>query len=168
VTAVVPPVFDAYATVILPDGTANQERHNRAVLNLLAGEPTDGRSAGQRWWLGYLRTSDGGMVCPGVAMASLPAVTLYSGQEYVLVEAGPRQAAHWRRREAGSAWWRGVLPDLMFPVERSWLWSAWCDDDWACVGGSVALVAEFLAHPDLRARAVRLGEDATPPGYRAC
>jgi hypothetical protein len=167
VTAVIPPVFDAYATVMLPEGAADQERYNRAVLELLGGATADGQSAGQRWWLGYLRTSDGDTVCPGVAMAGLPTVTLYSGQEYVLVEAGPQQAASWRRREAASSLWGNVLPDLMFPVERSWLFSAWCDDDWACVGGSVGLVEEFVAHPDLRARVVRPGEEATPPGHRA-
>jgi hypothetical protein len=47
VTAVIPPVFAAYATVVLPDGAADQERYNRAVLALLTGQ-----SVGQRWWLG--------------------------------------------------------------------------------------------------------------------
>jgi hypothetical protein len=161
VTAVIPPVFAAYATVIRPDGIAGQERYNRAVLGLLTKQP-----AGQPWWLGYLRASAGDLALPGVTMAALPAVSLYSGQSYVLVEAGPRQAATWRRSEAGS-WWLDVLPDLMFPADRSWLLSAMCDDDWTCVGGPTSLVDMFLAHPDLQARPVRPGEDATPQGYRA-
>jgi hypothetical protein len=162
VTAAIPPVFGAYATVVLPDGAEDQERYNRAVLALLAGQ-----SAGQRWWLGYLSTSADDLAFPGVTMAALPKVRLYSGQSYVLVEAGPRQAATWRRSEAGSLWWRDVLPDLMFPADRSWLVSTLCDDDWTCIGGPASLVDMFLAHPDLRARPVQPGQDATPPGHRA-
>ena len=79
----------------------------------------EGEPAGQRWWLGYLSSGAGHLVFPGVAMAALPKVTLYAEWEYVLVEAGPRQAATWRRN--GSLWWRDVLPDLMFPADRSWL-----------------------------------------------
>ena len=162
VTAVIPPVFAAYATVVRPDGAAGQERCNRAVLALLTGQ-----SAGQRWWLGYLRTSPDDLALPGVTMAALPQVSLYSGQSYVLVEAGPRQAAAWRRSEAGSPGWHDVLPDLMFPADRSWLAASLCDDDWTCVGGPASLVDMFLAHPDVQARPVRPGEDATPPGHRA-
>jgi hypothetical protein len=162
ITAAIPPVFDAYATVVLPDSGEDQERLNRAMLALLAGQP-----AGQRWWLGYLSTSDDDMVFPGATMATLPKVTLYAGWDYVLVEAGPRQAATWRGSDTGSLWWRDVLPDLMFPADRSWLVSTLCDDDWICVGGPASLVDRFLAHPDLRARPVQLGEDATPPGHHA-
>lgn len=162
VTAVIPSVFGAYATVVPPDSAEDQERYSRAVLALLTNQ-----SAGQRWWLGYLSTAPGDMVLPGVTMAALPKVSLYSGQDYLLVEAGPRQAATWRRSEAGSLWWRDVLPDLMFPADRSWLVSTLCDDDWTCVGGPASLVDMFLAHPDLQARPVQLGEDATPPGHRA-
>ena len=83
------------------------------------------------------------------------------------MEAGPRQAATWRRNEAGSLWRRDVLPDLMFPADRSWLVSTLCDDDWTCVGGPASLVDMFLAHPDLQAQPVLLGEEATPPGHQA-
>jgi hypothetical protein len=162
ITAAIPPVFDAYATVVLPDGDADQDRHNRTMLALLSEH-----SAGQRWWLGYLRTGTDDMALPGVMMAALPKVTLYSGWDYVLVEAGPRQAATWPENEAGSLWRRDVLPDLMFPADHSWLVSTLCDDDWTCVGGPASLADSFLAHPDLRARAVRLGEEATPHGHRA-
>jgi hypothetical protein len=162
VTAVIPPVFAAYATVVLLEGAEDQERYNRAVLALLTGQ-----SAGQRWWLGYLSPSADDLVFPGVTMAALPTVRLYSGQSYVLVEAGPRQAATWRRSEAGSLWWRDVRPGPMFPADRSWLVSTLCDDDWTCVGGPASLVDRFLAHPDLQARPVPPGEEATPPGHRA-
>jgi hypothetical protein len=163
ITAAIPPVFDAYATVVHPDNPDDQERHNRAMLELLAGQLT-----GPQWWLGYFNTSDDDMVLPGVRMAALPKVTLYAGWDYVLVEAGPKQAAVWRRTETEGLWWRDVLPALMFPADRSWLVSTLCDDDWACVGGPAPLVDGLLAHQDLQARRVQLGEDATPPGHQAC
>jgi hypothetical protein len=93
-------------------------------------------------------------------------VTLYSGWRYVLVEAGPTQAATWRRNDPGSSW-PGVLPNVMFPADRSWLVSTLWDDDWSCIGGSAGLVGRFLRHPDLQARPVALGQDATPPGHQA-
>jgi hypothetical protein len=176
ITSAIPPVFEAYATVVLPDNGDDQERHNRAMLATLAAQSPGALGAsgplgapGPRWWLGYLNTSDFDMVSPGVAMARLPKVTVYADWDYVLVEAGPRQAATWRRTEPKGFWWDDALPELMFPADRSWLVSTLTDDDWTCVGGPAVLVERLLAHPDLQARArpVRLGEVATPPGHRA-
>jgi hypothetical protein len=93
-------------------------------------------------------------------------VTLYSGWHYVLVKAGPEQAASWRRDDPGS-FWPGVLPNLMFPADRSWLVSTLWDDDWTCIGGPAGLVDRFLRHPNLQARPVALGQDGTPPGHQA-
>ena len=115
ITAAIPPVFDAYATVVLPDNGEDRESHNRAMLALL-----DRQSAGQRWWLGYLSTGAGDLVFPGVMMGTLPKVILYAGWDYVLVEAGP-----------------------------------------------ASLMDRLLAHPDLQARPVHLGEEVTPPGHQA-
>ena len=156
ITAAIPPVFGAYATLVLPDNDEDQERHDRAVLALLSEE-----SAGQPWWLGYLHTGADDIIFPDV-----PMVTLYSGWHYVLVEAGPAQAATWREHELGS-FWKGVLPNLMFPADRSWLVSTLWDDDWTCIGGPSSLISKFLRHPDLQARPVQLGQDATPPGHQA-
>jgi hypothetical protein len=89
---------------------------------------------------------------------------LYYGWDYVLVEAGPEQAATWRRWGDWS-FWKGALPNLMFPADRSWLASALWDDDWTCIGGPAELIDRFLHHPDLEARPVALGQDATPPGH---
>ncbi|MGI8722831.1 MAG: hypothetical protein ACR2JG_11450, partial [Geodermatophilaceae bacterium] len=58
----------------------------------------------------------------------------------------------------------GVLPDLFFPADRSWLVSALWDDTWTCIGGSAALIGTLQHNPLVRARPVQLGEDATPPG----
>jgi hypothetical protein len=154
ITAAIPPVFDAYATVVLPDSDEERKQHDLAVSALLSEH-----SPGQAWWLGYLDTGVDDIVFPGA-----PMVTLYAGWHYVLVEAGPEQAATWRRNDPGSY---GVLPNLMFPADRSWLVSTLWDDDWSCIGGPAGLVGRFLHHPDLRARPVTLGQDATPPGRQA-
>jgi hypothetical protein len=156
ITAAIPPVFEAYATIVVPGGSAEQDLHDQALLALL-GE----RSPGQPWWLGYLDTGASDIVFPAAPMVTLP-----PGWHYVLVEAGPVQAATWRRHDFG-AFWKGVLPDLMFPADRSWLFSTLWDDDWSCLGGPAALVGGMLRHPDLRARPVELGQDATPPGHEA-
>jgi hypothetical protein len=156
ITAAIPPVFAAYATIVLPGLDDDQDEHDRAVLALLTE-----RSVGQPWWLGYLDTGADDIVFPRA-----PMVTLYSGWHYVLVEAGPEQAATWRYSDGGS-FWKGALPDLMFPADRSWLLSTLWDDDWTCIGGPSALVGTLVRHPRLEARAVALGEDATPPGRQA-
>jgi hypothetical protein len=157
ITAAIPPVFEAYATVVLPEGGDGQDEHDQAVIALLSGQ-----SAGQPWWLGYLDTGADDIVFPGA-----PMVTLYAGWHYLLVEAGPEQAASWRGSDVRS-FWKGVLPNLMFPADRSWLVSALWDDDWTCIGGPVELIDSFLRHPGLSARPVALGDqDATPPGHQA-
>jgi hypothetical protein len=156
ITAGIPPVFDAYATIVVPGGSEAQDQRDQAVLALLSGQ-----SPGQPWWLGYLDTGARDIVFPGA-----PMVTLYPGWHYVLVEARPEQAGTWRVQAFGSLW-KGVLPDLMFPADRSWLFSTLWDDDWSCLGGPAALVGRFLRHPDLQARPVALDQDATPPGHQA-
>jgi hypothetical protein len=156
ITSAIPPVFGAYATIVLPYGPQWQDDHDRAVLALLSEQ-----SAGQPWWLGYLDTGADDIVFPDA-----PKVTLYAGWQYVLVEAGPEQAATWRDT-GSSSFWMGALPNLIFPADRSWLMSTLWDDDWTCIGGPAALVNRFLDHPGLRARQVSLGQDATPPGHEA-
>src|SRR5258708_1611018 len=114
----VPPVFEAYATLVLPYAGQGRCEHDRAVLALLREQ-----SAGQPWWLGYLDTGADDIVFPDA-----PKVTLYSGWHYVLVGAGPAQAATWRQCGDGS-FWKGALPNLMFPADRSWLVSPPLGDD---------------------------------------
>jgi hypothetical protein len=156
ITSAIPPLFETYATVVLPYAGEGQEGHDRTVLTLLAEHTAD-----QPWWLGYLDTGADDIVFPDA-----PMVTLYSGWRYVLVEAGPEQAGTWRDSRPWS-FWKGVLPNLMFPADRSWLVSTLWDDDWTCIGGRAALIDSFLPHPGLQARAVTLGQDATPPGHQA-
>lgn len=156
ITSAIPPVFDAYATVVLPPAGEGQPEHDQAVLAVLTGQ-----TPGQPWWLGYLDTGSDDLVFPDA-----PTVMLYANWRYVLVLAGPQQAARWRQ---GGPWsfFKGVLPNVMFPADRSWLVSTLWDDDWTCIGGPAGLIDRFVRHPVLRARAVSLGQDATPPGHRA-
>ena len=159
ITSAIPPGYDAYATVVLPENREEQQRHDHAVVALLSQHSSD-----QRWWLGYLDTGGDDIVFP-----ETPTVTLYADWSYVLVQAGPDQAASWRKSEF-RPYRLSLLPDLIFPIDRSWLVSTLWDDDWTCIGGPVALVDGFLDHPDLgpRTRQVAsLNEDATPPGHHA-
>jgi hypothetical protein len=59
ITAAIPPVFQAYATIVRPDSDEGQAAHDRAVLALLTE-----RSAAQPWWLGYLDTGTDDVVFP--------------------------------------------------------------------------------------------------------
>ena len=160
ITAAIPPVFEAYATVVLPDPNADdqqeRERHDRALVAMLKQH-----AASQSWWLGYLDTGVHDVIFPDART-----VTLYADWRYVLIDAGPDQAATWRERDP----WRGVLPDLMFPADRSWLISTLWDDDWTCVGGPAALIEGLVHDPDLgrRSRRVALSDpDVTPAGHVA-
>jgi hypothetical protein len=158
ITSGVPPVFSAYCTLVLPENTDEEwQDHEQAVIEVLSEHSEE-----QPWWLGYLDSGGSDVVFRGA-----PMVTLYADWHYVLVEAGPLLAATWR--DSGFWSWKGALPDLMFPADRSWLASTLWDDDWTCIGGSAALVSSFLQHPELgaRARQVSLGEDATLPGHVA-
>lgn len=153
ITSAVPPVFDAYATVVVPDDGEPRTQHEKALLALLGNESPD-----QPWWLGFLDTGSADVVFPDA-----PTVTLYTGWRYVLVEAGPQQAAGWRAPVSG----RGGLPDLIFPADRAWLVATLWDDDWHCVGGSAGLIERLTRDERLEARAVGFGDDATPPGHQA-
>ena len=156
ITAAIPPIFASYCTLLLPqNGDDELATHEQAVIELLTEHTTE-----QSWWLAYLDTGASDVVFPYA-----PRTTMYSGWGYVLVDAGPQEATTWRDAD----FFKGALPDLMFPKKRSWLFSTLWDDDWTSVGGSEQLVSSFLAHPVLgpRARRVALGEDATPPGHEA-
>jgi hypothetical protein len=164
ITSAIPPGFEAYATLELP-GTGNRDqasaledpdRHHSGVLAVLSEH-----TGALPWWLGYLETG-----ASDVIFSDAPRVTLYAGWTYVLIEAGPGPAAIWRDQ----LHWKGALPDLMFPADRSWLVSTLWDDVWTCIGGSRELVDAFLTHPDLRHRARKVDpsdKDATPPGHTA-
>lgn len=158
IDAAVPAVFDAFATIALPADRTDQPPHDAALLSVLSAHAAD-----PQWWLGYLDTGADDVVFPDA-----PRVSLYAGWPYVLALAGPEQASTWRRWDVGS-FWSGHLPNLMFPLGRSWLVSTLWDDDWTCVGGTVALVDDLLRHPELGARVRRVepGQDPTPPGHAA-
>lgn len=158
ITSAIPPVFDAYATIVIPEDTADQAQHDSALISALRAH-----DAGQPWWLGYLDTGADDVVSPDA-----PRVRLYADWPYVLIQAGPEQAAGWRRWELGS-FWPGHLPNLMFPADRRWLVSTLWDDDWTCVGGPAALIERLLHDDELGpdTRRVEPDRDATPPGHQA-
>jgi hypothetical protein len=157
ITSAIPPVYEAYATIVIPEGPGERRRRDSALLTLLSEHP-----AARPWWIGYLDTGNDDIVFPDV-----PKVDVYQRSwRYVLAEAGPGQAAAWRQGEPW-AFSKGVLPDLMFPADRSWLFSTLWDDDWSCIGGPAALVNRLLCHPHLEARSVAPGQDATPPGHQS-
>jgi hypothetical protein len=121
ITAAIPPVFETYATFYEPDGVTTVA-HERAVVNRLVEITPD-----QPWWLGYLDTG-----AHSVVFEDVPKVLPYWDWPYVLVAAGPNQALTWRTGHMRAQY--GVLPDLFFPEDRSWLVSALWDDTWTCVG----------------------------------
>ena len=151
ITSAIPPVFEAYATIVVPEGDIPDDYF--LILDVLGD-----RSPDQPWWLGFLETGPADVVFPDAAR-----VTLYAGWPYVLVQAGKDQASRWR-----NDWhnWRPG-PDLIFPADRSWLLSWLWDDDWLCFGGPAWLLDDLLKEQRLEVRRVGLGEDATPPGHVA-
>ena len=50
ITSAIPPVFDDYATIVIPDGGRVAARHDRLVVTLLSTHSPD-----QPWWLGVPR-----------------------------------------------------------------------------------------------------------------
>ncbi len=153
ITSAIPSAFERYATIVVPSEHAMRDADDRVVLAVLSEQ-----SPGQPWWLGYLDTGADDVVFPHA-----PMVNMYAGWHYVLVEAGPLQAATWRAASS----WRGALPDVIFPADRSWLLSTLWDDEWRCIGASAALIDVLRRAARLQLRTVSLEEDATPPGYRA-
>jgi hypothetical protein len=151
ITVAIPPVFEAYASFYEPDGVAIFA-HEHAVLDRLVEFTRD-----QSWWLGYLDTG-----AHSVVFDDVPKVSLYWSWHYVLVATGPEQALTWRTGHMRAQY--GVLPDLFFPEDRSWLLSALWDDTWTCIGGPRILIEALHHDPLVQAHRVQLGVDAKPPG----
>jgi len=158
ISSAIPPVFDAYATIVLAEDRRDMQRQGDALLSVLREQ-----SSSVVWWLGYLDTGADDVVFPDA-----PRTHLYGHWPYVMVQAGAAQAATWRSDSPGH-FWLGRLPNLIFPTDRSWLVSTLWDDDWTCIGGPAALIEALTNHLELRryARRVERGQDATPPGHRA-
>jgi hypothetical protein len=152
VLSAIPPGFDAYATIVVSPDAEERTRADNLLVETLAAHTVE-----QHWWLGYLETSsDTDLVDP-----TAPRVKLYAGWDYVLLQGEPYQALTARDDEP----FRGALPDLVFPVDRSWLVSTLWDDDWRCIGGPAALIAALLEHAELEMRTVTTTHDMTPPGH---
>jgi hypothetical protein len=150
ITASIPPTFSAYATLVFPlelessrdRARPAEDRFDDALLRVLCAH-----TARQPWWLGFLDTG-----ASDVVFDAAPRVRMYSGWDYVLVQAGPHEARRWR---SGDGRWFTALPEVMFPADRSWLVSSLWDDAWAGVGGSAELIAALLDDPELGAATER-------------
>ena len=146
ITASIPPVFEAYATLTFPLGLdvprevlrPREDRFDDTVLRVLSAHTRP-----QPWWLGFLETGGSDVV-----LDEAPRVHVYSRWPYVLVQAGPHEARNWRSDDGR---WHTALPELMFPADHSWLLSSLWDDAWASVGGSDDLISALLTEPDLSA-----------------
>ncbi len=154
ITTAIPPVFAAYAIFDnLAEVTPIGAQEAAVVWHL-----TD-HAGDQPWWLGFLDTG-----AHDIVFDEVPKVSLYCDWRYVLVQAGPSQALSWRTGHMRHGY--GVLPDLFFPADRSWLVSGLWDDTWTCVGGPAQLIRDLRDDPRVGARVVGLDEDAAPPGHR--
>lgn len=150
--AAIPPIFAAYATVVIPDEKGPRELHDTALVEVLVAH-----SSTSQWWFGFLDT--GADPLPFPAAGTVP---VYGGWQYQVVGASPEEALTFRK----DVWCR-TLPDLIFPGDRAWLVSTLWDDDWRCVGGPEALVRDLGASEGLATRTVTFDQDATPPGHIA-
>lgn len=156
VAVAVPPRFEAYAAFEEPDCSPDQPQpdpdqfeqlvvaHEHAVVSHLRRHGTT------RWWLGYLDTGAHDVVFPDVER-----VSMYFQWNYVLALADPDAALTWRPS----------LPDLIFPLDRSWLLSMMWDDAETCIGGPTTLIDALVDDPKIGARRLRRDEPLHPPGY---
>ena len=157
----IPPVYQAYLTVDVP-GSANhaQDPADPLRLDTAVIEHLTANAQPQPWWIGFIeRGAESHLVFPDA-----PRVTLINAS-VVLIEAGPQQTLKWRDEDG---WGHGMLPDVMFPHDRSWLSMTDWDDHWMCLGGTVELQQTFLRDPLLRDYTHSVDwddEDATPPGH---
>jgi len=144
ITASIPPVFAAYATLAFPLGLdvprnllrPREDRFDDTLLRVLSAHTEP-----QPWWLGFLETG-----ASDVVLDEAPRVHVYGNWPYVLVQAGPHEARNWRSDEGR---WHTALPELMFPADHSWLLSSLWDDAWAGVGGSDDLISALVTEPNL-------------------
>lgn len=151
IVSAIPPVFQEYATVSFDldfDISESQVTLIKSFTSL---------SKSLDWWLGFLDTGNADLV-----FWQVPKVRLYSGWQYVCVKAGPLQALSWRSPSTSDG--KRLLPDLMFPQDRSWLFSTLWDDTWSCVGGATSAVEALSAVEGLSVRTVGLNDVMTPPG----
>src|SRR5258708_5113459 len=133
ITAAIPPVFEAYATVVLPHAGEGQDEHDRAVLALLSEQPT-----GQPRALGYLDTGS-----DHIAIPDPPRVTVQSGRHHGAEQGDSwslRASPGWRRSGARSLYPRRRPAKQSFTSRRRG-WSPKCDqvrrDEGGGIGGGV-------------------------------
>lgn len=178
ITSLVPPLFEAYATVVdpwcetfdpllknfdrlwssdIPDGAWLEPEHEVLRAGSRGWQVQEqlveilAGYGSRSWWLGYLDRGE------GVGFGRTSPTRLYVGWPYRLVKAGPEQALSWQV----------TLPDLMFPEDHTWCFSTGWDDSWTCLGGPTNMIARLCDDSIVAARQVDVDQDATPPGHIA-
>lgn len=151
VLSAIPAGFEKYATIVVPEDDAARRRADSVLIRTLEGCTEE-----KRWWLGYLDTGNADVVAPAAER-----VLLYAGWRYVLLAGSADDALTARSHTP----WSSAVPELVAPIDRSWLLSKLWDDDWRCIGGPAWLVDTLLRHTELEIRPVTPSEDMTPPGH---
>ena len=93
ITASIPPVFEAYATLAFPLGLdvpgdvlrPREDSFDDTLLRVLSAH-----TGSQPWWLGFLETG-----ASDVVLNDAPRAHVY-GCNYVIVQAGASEARNWR------------------------------------------------------------------------
>ena len=149
VTAAIPPVFDRYAT-LMPSARTAPEIFERKCVEVLSS------TSNQAWWLGFLHT--GAFPSP---LPDAPEIELNYGWKYLFVKAGPPQALTWRTGNIRSGI-SGLIPEIIFPEDRSWLLSGLWDDAWICVGCNESLLDALRNQQEILVHRVATTETLPP------
>ena len=138
--------FDGSCRLNLPDDhVRDQAAHDQAVVRVLGAFGTSD------WWLGYLEYGVG----IDLVFDDAPRTRIF-GWNYILAQAGAQQALSWRPSVAPDIAWKGALPDLIFPVDHSWiLFTPW-DDRWSFIGGPQGMVERCELDSTLGSRIERV------------
>ena len=105
----------------------------------------------QRWWDRWVQPTQQPVppAFPAEVMQG-PRVSI-PARDYLLFRGSLHDAGNWGARRPA---WRARInsPNLMWPADHTWFVATEIDNAWTGVGGSAALAAELLEHPDLDVR----------------
>lgn len=184
-----PPGFEAYATVRYDTGEAEHYRSDdlvmAAVVNLAAQHTRTPDDVFFGLWDGWGELTDPGRVYSVVRanwlrdlwfqptpprntpafdddVAAGPRVDLHDDRAYLLFRGPAASVGQWGARPFAPDLDRTLPPaSITWPADRAWFIASDVDPEWLCVGGSHAMIAAVLAHPDLDAEPATYGDQ--PP-----
>jgi hypothetical protein len=146
ITAAIPPIYPRYATLMPSAGTAPEVFERECV------EALEGCTPSQPWWLGFLHT--GAFPSP---FPDAQEVELNYNWEYLFVRARPPQALNWRRGNIRSGL-DGLIPEIIYPEDRSWLLSGMWDDAFICLGCDESVLNTLRNHEEISVDEVSVNE----------